>query len=131
MPERPKLSESLGDYLETIYHLVRKNKVARVKEIAEGMHVHMSSVTGALKSLTDKRLVNHDPYGLVTLTPLGEAAGKEVVRRHQVLSEFFEKVLDVDVATAERNACHLEHAIEPQVLNHLVEFLEERERNTD
>ena len=34
MPEHVSLSESLGDYLETIYHLVEENKVARVKNIA-------------------------------------------------------------------------------------------------
>ena len=118
------LSESLGDYLETIYHLVEENKVARVKEIAERMQVHMSSVTGALKSLADRDLVNHDPYSLVTLTPRGETAAREIVRRHRVLSRFFEKVLSLDSETAERNACHVEHAIEPEVLEKLFEFLE-------
>ena len=121
------LSESLGDYLETIYHLVEENKVARVKEIAERMQVHMSSVTGALKSLAERDLVNHDPYSLVTLTPRGETAARELVRRHRVLSRFFEKVLSLDSETAERNACHVEHAIEPEVLEKLFEFLESAE----
>ncbi len=31
--DKPKLSESLEDYLESIYTLVRDRKVARVKEI--------------------------------------------------------------------------------------------------
>jgi len=119
------LSESLGDYLETIYHLVRRNKVARVKEIAKEMGVHMSSVTGALRALSERNLVNHQPYSLVTLTPGGEAAARDLVRRHRVLSEFFQRVLRLDRETAERNACHIEHAIEPKALERLVGFLEQ------
>ncbi len=127
MAESVTLSESLGDYIEEIYHLVRENKVARVKEIAGRMHVQMSSVTGALKSLAEKGLVAHESYGFVTLTRQGEAAAEEIVRRHEVLSEFFEKVLSLDRETAERNACHVEHAIEPEVLDRLVRFLKTQE----
>ena len=56
------LSESLGDYLESIYHLARGRPAARVKDIAEQMEVQKSSVTGALKSLAEKALVNYEPY---------------------------------------------------------------------
>ena len=34
------------------------------------------------------------------------------------------RVLSVDPAAAGRNACHMEHAIEPQVLEKLVRFLQ-------
>ncbi len=117
------LSESQGDYVETIFHLVRANRVARVKDIAERMGVQMSSVTGALKALVDRNLINYQPYSLVTLTPAGEVAALELVRRHEALSKFLTQVLSVDPAAAGENACHMEHAIEPQVLDRLVEFL--------
>ena len=123
MPKHVSLSESLGDYLETIYHLVEENKVARVKNIAERMNVHMSSVTGALKSLADKKLVNYEPYSVVTLTRRGETVARDLVLRHAAISEFLEDVLQLDAETANRNACHIEHAIEPQVLERLVDFL--------
>jgi DtxR family Mn-dependent transcriptional regulator len=118
------LSESLGDYIECIYHLVQARKVARVKEIAARMGVHMSSVTGALRSLAEKQLVNYDPYSLVTLTPHGEEAARDLVRRHEVLSQFMSNVLSVDAQTAGRNACHMEHSIEPEVMEKLVTFLQ-------
>jgi len=118
------LSESLGDYLECIYHLVRSAPVARVRDIAERMNVQMSSVTGALKSLAEKELINYEPYGLITLTPRGQKAARELVRRHEALTQFLMRVLSVDPAAAGRNACHMEHAIEPQVLEKLVKFLQ-------
>ena len=123
MPKQVSLSESLGDYIETIYHLVEENTVARVKNIAERMNVHMSSVTGALKSLADKKLVNYEPYSVVTLTRRGKTVARDLVHRHSVLLAFFNDVLQLDAETANRNACHIEHAIEPQVLERLVDFL--------
>jgi DtxR family Mn-dependent transcriptional regulator len=118
------LSESLGDYLECIYHLVRKGPVARVRDIAERMDVQMSSVSGALRSLSEKALINYEPYGLITLTPRGQKAARELVRRHDALTLFLLRVLSVGPAAAGRNACHMEHAIEPQVLQKLVQFLD-------
>ena len=118
------LSASLEDYLEAIYHLVRENRVARVRDIAERLGVQMPSVTGALRSLAAKELVNHDPYSYVTLTPAGERIARDMVRRHEVLTGFLNDFLGLDLAAAERNACAMEHAIEPQVLDRLVAFVE-------
>jgi len=118
------LSASLEDYLETIYHLVQEGRVARVKDIAARMSVQMPSVTGALRALGAKDLVNHDPYSYVTLTPRGEAVAREMVRRHEVLTDFLSEFLGLDRETAERNACHMEHAIEAVVLDRLIGFVE-------
>jgi DtxR family Mn-dependent transcriptional regulator len=123
MPKSAALSESLGDYLETIYHLVQTEKVARVRDIARRMRVRMPSVTGAVKALAKRGLVDHAPYSFVTLTGKGRKAAREIVRRHRIFAEFFEKVLGVDGEAAERNACHMEHVIEPEVLERLAAFL--------
>ena len=124
MPRPTGLSESLGDYLESIHHLVHNHPVARVRDIAERMKVRKPSVTEALKLLAEKGLVNYDPYRFVTFTPRGERVAHDLVRRHETLRQFLEGVLAVDNTAAGRNACHMEHAIEPQVLEKLVKFLE-------
>jgi DtxR family Mn-dependent transcriptional regulator len=121
------LSESLGDYIETVYHLARENNVARVKDIADRMQVRMSSVTCAMRSLSDKELVNYDPYRFITLTARGKKVARDLVRRHTVLTRFFHEVIGLNAEAADRNACHVEHAIEPPALEGLVAFLE-RER---
>jgi len=126
MGDPAALSASLEDYLEAIYHLVEEGRVARVKDIAARVSVQMPSVTGALRSLVEKDLVNHDPYGYTTLTPRGREIAFEVVRRHEVLTDFLVSVLGLDHETAERNACSIEHAIEPIVLERLVEFVKGR-----
>lgn len=116
------LSSSLEDYLEVIFHLVAEKQVARVKDIAKQIHVKNSSVTSALRSLSEKGLVHYTPYDVVTLTDKGKDAAEDVVRRHEVLRNFFINVLAVDPEEADIAACKMEHCISPSILERFVEF---------
>jgi DtxR family Mn-dependent transcriptional regulator len=118
------LSESLEDYLETILDIEKTNKVARVKDIAEKMDVLRGSVTGALKSLAEKGLINYQPYSFITLTRKGAMLAKEITRRHQVLKEFLHNVLLLEPKKAEKNACRMEHAMDKGAIDRLVQFIE-------
>lgn len=119
-----KLSESLEDYLETIFLLIREQAVARSRDIAARLNVNKSSVTGALQALAERALVNYEPYGYVTLTPAGAAAAQKVLHRHEVLRDFLVNVLSIAPAEADANACRMEHAISKTVVDRLVEFAE-------
>lgn len=118
------LSASLEDYLEAIFHIVREKQAARPKDIAGRLEVGNSSVTGALKALAARELVNYAPYDVVTLTPAGEKAARDVVRRHETLREFFIKVLAADQHLAEVAACQMEHAVPPALIDRFVHFVE-------
>ena len=116
------LSSSLEDYLEVIFHLVAEKQVARVKDIAKQIQVKNSSVTGALRSLAEKGLIHYTPYDVVTLTEKGRDTASDVVRRHEVLRNFFINVLAVDAEEADNAACKMEHCISPSILERFVEF---------
>ncbi len=113
------LSESLEDYLEAIYHIVSQKQAARATDISRRMNVNRSSVTGALRSLSDKGLINYAPYDIVTLTPEGSAAARRVVHGHEVLRDFFTLVLAVDDGLADSAACGMEHHVGRDVLRRL------------
>lgn len=117
-----ELSESLEDYLETIYHLEREDRAARAADIATRLDVSRPSVTGALRGLADRGLIHYVPYGTVTLTREGRRAAIAVVRRHDILKRFLEDVLALPPADAERAACRMEHVLEPAVMNRFLEF---------
>ena len=119
-----KLSESLEDYLETILELETNHRVARAKDIAEKMGVLRGSVTGALKALADKELINYAPYSFITLTDRGRKIAAEVRRRHSVIRDFLQRVLLLDAERAEENACRIEHAIDRTAVDRLVQFIE-------
>jgi DtxR family Mn-dependent transcriptional regulator len=118
------LSESLEDYLETILDLEKTNKVARVKDIAEKMGVLRGSVTGALKNLAEKKLINYEPYSFITLTRKGATIAMEIARRHEVLKDFLHNVLLLDPEKAEQNACRMEHGMDRAAIDRLVQFIE-------
>ncbi|MBW2370502.1 MAG: metal-dependent transcriptional regulator [Deltaproteobacteria bacterium] len=119
-----QLSESLENYLEVILDLENAHKVARAKDIAEKLGIQRGSVTGALKNLVEKKLINYEPYSFITLTDKGARIAKAVTRRHMVLKGFLSRVLQLDEETAEAGACRMEHAIDEVTINRLVCFVE-------
>jgi DtxR family Mn-dependent transcriptional regulator len=123
MAESIKVSASLEDYLEAIYHTVQAKGAARAKDIVQRMGVHNSSVTQALRALSEKELVNYAPYDTVTLTESGEAIALDVVHRHEVLREFLGNVLGLPDDEADAGACRMEHAISGPILDRLVQFV--------
>jgi len=124
MPKSVQLSESMENYLETILELEKTNKVARAKEIAEKLELKKGSVTGGLKSLAEKGLINYAPYSFITLTDEGRSLAEEIAYRHRVLKDFLLNILQVDPETAEHTACRMEHAIDGKTLERLVCFVE-------
>ncbi|MGO9372797.1 MAG: metal-dependent transcriptional regulator [Syntrophobacteraceae bacterium] len=118
------MSASLEDYLEVIFHLEQSNRVARAKDIADQMNVQRASVTGALKALAGRGLINYSPYSFITLTTSGRDIARDVIRRHRTLKEFFMNTLQLSPDDAEANACRMEHAIDPAAVERLVRFLE-------
>jgi len=121
--KRIKLSASLEDYIEAIFNLALESNVARSKDIAGRLNVSRSSVTGALRLLKEKGLANYEPYGYVTLTKPGRAAAEEIVKKHNILKFFFEKVLAVETDLAQDAACRAEHALGPEIIDRLLSFI--------
>lgn len=126
MRER-ELSGSMEDYLETILLLQKENPVARAKEISEKLGVKMSSVTNALKHLSEKGFINYDRYSFITLTKEGEKYAENIFLRHEVLKKFLSKVVGLNEEQSEENACRMEHVMDMEVIskiNKLIDFIE-------
>ncbi len=124
MGKNTNLSESLEDYLEIILELEENNKVARAKDIADKMGVKRGSVTSALKNLSERGLINYEPYSFITLTPEGTKLAKNVVYRHTVIKDFLVKVLHIDEKIAEPTACRMEHTVDKLTLERMVSFFD-------
>lgn len=127
MRNKRQLSENIEDYLETILELQEKKTVARSKDIAEKLDIKRGSVTGMLKKLSQKQLINYEPYGYVTLTQAGEKVARKITQRHIFLKDFFHRVLQVDEQTADRTACQMEHAMNKETFAKLKKFLTQAE----
>jgi len=119
-----KLSASLEDYLEAIYNLAGDKNFTRSRDIAEILGVSRASVTGALRLLKEKNLVNYEPYTYISLTESGRLTAAEIANKHQVLKSFFTNVLSVNHETAQQAACKAEHALGPDIIAKLLSFIE-------
>jgi|YelNatPaOPRAMG01_1025707.scaffolds.fasta_scaffold16584_1 DtxR family Mn-dependent transcriptional regulator len=115
---------SLEDYLEAIYHIIAEKHAVRPKDIARRLKVSNSSVTGALRALAQKKLINYAPYDVISLTPDGETVAKDVIRRHELLRDFFVHVLGVEEGKAETAACQMEHFVPRVIVERLIQFVE-------
>lgn len=118
------LTASLEDYLEAIFHIIAEKHAVKPRDIARRLKVSYASVTGALRSLAEKKMIHYAPYDLITLTETGETAAKDVVRRHEVLKDFFVEVLAVPDADADTAACRMEHSIPKDLVDRFVKFVE-------
>lgn len=119
-----QLSESLEDYLEAIYNLSKGSNFARSKDIAQLLEVSRASVTGALRNLSEKDLVNYKPYDYISLTEAGQKIASKIARRHRVLNFFFTDILGAEESVSQEAACKAEHALGPEIMRRLVLFTE-------
>lgn len=122
--ENEGLTESMENYLEVILELEKTNKVARAKDIADKLDIQRGSVTGALKTLHKKGLINYEPYSFITLSASGKKLAKDIAYRHEVLEDFLTTVLRIDPDIAADTACRMEHAVDSDTLERLVCFID-------
>ena len=113
---------TLEEYLEAIYRLSHKGPV-RPTQIAEMMGVSGPTVTATLRRLESRELITRLNTEVV-LTSLGLSSALEVVRRHRVAEAFLVDTLGLDWDAAHEEACLLEHALSPRVLEALERFLD-------
>jgi DtxR family Mn-dependent transcriptional regulator len=125
------LSASLEDYLEALYHIVQIKQAARAKDVVQRLGVKNSSVTGAMRTLADKGLINYAPHDIITLTAKGRRISEGVVRRHEALRDFFVKVLSLEVELADKVACSMEHSLPAKILVRLTQFVKFVESRPD
>lgn len=122
--KKEHLSASLEDYLEAIYNLAGDSNITRSRDIADTLGVSRASVTGALRALKEKSLVNYQPYNYISLTKSGITAAAEIAGKHEILKSFFIDILDVKSETAQQAACKAEHALGPDIIAKLLSFVE-------
>jgi DtxR family Mn-dependent transcriptional regulator len=117
------MTQSLEDYIETVYLIILDGRVAQVRDIASALGVKMPSVVKAIRELMRLGLAVHEPYGGVDLTQKGRRVAKGILGRHTLLREFLMK-LGVGEKMADRDACLMEHIVSAETLDRIRIFTE-------
>jgi DtxR family Mn-dependent transcriptional regulator len=129
MSKTSGLSESAQDYLEALLLASRDQRVVRISDIAQRLGVRLPSVVAMLKGLAAKGLVKHERYGLVELTEAGRVEARAVLARHRAIYRFLHGFLGVNEATAETDACRIEHVLSPDTVRRLLKLVALLERD--
>jgi len=117
------MTQSLEDYLETIYVIVSEGRPAQVRDVARLLDVKMPSVVKAIRELKRLELVTQEPYSPILLTPTGERLARRVLGRHRLLRSFLLK-LGVSKKAADRDACMMEHFLSPETIEKIRAYTE-------
>lgn len=115
--------ESGEDYLETILLLDRKTGFVRSVDIASELGYSKPSISRAMTILRNNGYITVESGGRIVLTEMGREKAESVYERHTVISEFLNKVLDVNPEIASQDACRIEHIISEESYQHMKSFM--------
>ncbi len=106
------LSVSAQNYLKTVWSLAEwSDSPATTSSIAEKTGLKLSTVSDGIRKLAEQGLLDHAPYGAVTLTESGRAYAVAMVRRHRLIESFLVTVLGYSWDQVHDEAEVLEHAV--------------------
>ncbi len=117
------LSQSVEDYLKTIYKLETKEKGAATTRVAESMEVSSASATNMIKRLAEMGLVDYESYKGARLTETGQKIALEVIRHHRLLELYLLEVMGYSWDEVHDEAEKLEHHISEQFEDKIAELL--------
>lgn len=109
MNDQKKFNQSGEDYLESILRLLETQAVVHRIDVAKRMGVSQAAVNKAVKILVANGHVYEDGKHLY-LTELGKAYAQEIYARHCIIRDYLMQN-GVSPATAETDACKLEHLL--------------------
>jgi len=107
------LTDSIQDYLKTIYELTAHGQPASTTALAARLGIAPASVTGMLQRLaaTEPALVIYRKHQGATLTVEGKRAALEVIRHHRLLEAWLVNDLGYSWDEVHAEAERLEHVI--------------------
>ena len=120
MKDRGKQSlyASGEDYLEAILVLQKQKGMVRSVDVARHMEVSKPSVCHAVATLREGGFLTMDSDYFLHLTDVGREVAEQIYEKHRF---FTDRLIEagVDLETAERDACRMEHVISQKSFEHL------------
>jgi len=125
-----ELSMSTQNYLKAVWGLAEwSDAPVTATVIAEKTGFTLSSVSDAVRRLTDQGFLDHAKYGSIALTDTGRAHAVAMVRRHRLIESFLVSVLGYGWDQVHDEAENLEHAVSDFMVERIDEFLEHPTRD--
>lgn len=125
-----ELSTSSQNYLKAIWSLGEwSDDPVTASALAARVGVKLSTVSDAVRKLTSQGLLEHTPYGAVSLSEQGRAHAVAMVRRHRLIETFLVQILGYRWDQVHEEAETLEHAVSDFMVERIDQRLEFPERD--
>lgn len=112
-------SHAMEDYVAVVWRLTQYGGTAGTSEVARRLGVTAASTSYMFRKMAEAGLVAYKEYAGVTLTPAGERAAMNAVRRHRVTERFLVDVLGISWDRADALSDQMEHAIPDEVIDRM------------
>lgn len=109
------LSESIQDYLKSLYKLQAADGRVTIGALARDQAVSPASASAMVKKLAALELLTHEPYKGARLTGAGKQVALEVIRHHRLLELYLAKTLGLHLDDVHDEADRLEHVISEEL----------------
>jgi len=119
------LSQSVEDYLKTIYTLEVEDTGASTTKIAGALGVSSASATNMVKRLSQMGLVDYESYKGATLTKSGQKIALEIIRHHRLLELYLLEVMGYSWDEVHDEAEKLEHHISERFEDKIAKLLDD------
>jgi DtxR family Mn-dependent transcriptional regulator len=119
------LSFTEENYLKVLFKLAQENanEKAGTNELAINLGVKCATANDMLKRLKEKKLIDYEKYGKISLTNTGKKNAIKVVRKHRLWETFLYEKLDFSWDEVHEVAEQLEHIQSEKLLEQLDKFL--------
>lgn len=114
-------TESQEMYLTTIYALWKKRGEVRLTDVAEERGYSKASAHNAMDVLAEFGYITFE-RGKITLTKRGLEKAKNIENKHRIIAAAL-TLIGADEATAEENACRMEHVVTDDVAGLLEAYI--------
>jgi DtxR family Mn-dependent transcriptional regulator len=119
------VSVSTQNYLKVIWTLQEwSDAPVTPSVIAEKVGLKLSTVSDAVRKLTEQGYLDHARYGTVSLTEPGRLLAVAMVRRHRLIESFLVRTHKYRWDEVHDEAEHLEHAVSDLMIDRIDELLE-------
>jgi DtxR family Mn-dependent transcriptional regulator len=122
------LTPTQENYMKTIYkiHQSGSENIIHVSDIAAEMRLRKASVCRATDVLAEKGFVRKDNYKGLYFKKKGLRYALYIEQRYSVITRFLNQALGIELKTAQKDVCGIEHVISVECYRSMCAFLQEQ-----
>jgi DtxR family transcriptional regulator, Mn-dependent transcriptional regulator len=116
-------SQTLENYLKTIFHLSLQQQDISITDIATALQVRVPTVNSMVKKLADHGYIYYEKYRPLAITELGKTTAALIIRKHRLTEMFLVQKMGFGWEEVHDVAEQIEHIESPLFFSRIDEIL--------